>query len=163
MATPFTDMETGLWAHFNANAAYTALGLTEYRTYDGNVYPWDTEGDAKSKAKLPVIIGELVEAGIIDRTAAGIQMQTVIQFTVVYAVQSGAQSRAALEAGVAVILDLLTEPQNRPEDTSADIWETSFTTPVMVPERSGETGNVYQWRAAFQVTLTAERKFLEAA
>jgi hypothetical protein len=59
MATPIKDMEAAFWTFLGRQPAYSALGLREYRTYDGNMLPFDPTDGVFPEADLPAIALEL--------------------------------------------------------------------------------------------------------
>lgn len=66
---PWRDMEEGFWSFLALKDQYAALGLHEFRTYDGHLLPWDPKDGQWPQELLPAIQLEL--EGPLKRLAAG--------------------------------------------------------------------------------------------
>ena len=60
--SPWSDIEAGLWRVLEGRAEFVGLGLTVYRTYDGNILTPDPQTSKLPAADLPAVIGEFVAA-----------------------------------------------------------------------------------------------------
>lgn len=113
MVTPLKDMEVAFWNYLTSKAAYTALGLKEFRTYDGNRLPFDRDTGLWPASDLPAISLELESW---DKTITGLdtsedpatslighKLQSTCRGLIVYR----GPTRDAFEAGVMVIREIL--------------------------------------------------------
>ena len=159
MATHWLDLETDFWDFLNGEATYTALGLTEYRTNDGNLFPWDEGEIPGSAAKLPAIIVDVAANDVVDHTQNGLQDGLTLNVQIIHDATSGTVSRATSEADVAVVVDLLDAAANRRTNLGSDnIHEYSVGAPV--PEPLSKRATLVGWRWTFQVTLEGRRRFI---
>lgn len=113
MATPWTDLETALWDWLEADSAFVALGLKQYRGYLGQFFPLDeiTPESVATSTSVPCIVTEPGESlgkseGAITTTRFG-RWQNVcdVNLRLVYGTQRGDHDRGDMEAAIAIIID----------------------------------------------------------
>lgn len=55
----YSDIEAGLWRVLAASPEFVGLGCSEFRTYDGNIFPTPTAANPITAESLPAAIGDL--------------------------------------------------------------------------------------------------------
>lgn len=106
MTSPWTDMQADFWAYLQTKTAYTALGLTEFRFYDGNIVPQDIEQLLQSD-RLPLICARMGAMGHEAFVEGQYYEYVTVPLAIMYRAAEGAASTAAIENAADVLLGIL--------------------------------------------------------
>lgn len=162
MSTPIKDLQTALWAHLANQTAYTALGLREYRFYDGNLLPFDWKtgriGDV-----MPCISALVTDAGREniegDRSHAGTSSRwfVTLDLTLIYRASEGDATLAAdlVDAAMNVIRDAL-DPRPKRQALDALLngsFEWSPKGGLAAGKNGPEAGAPRLWAWTWEITL----------
>lgn len=111
MTTPMKDLQVAFWTHLNAQASYTALGLHEFRFYNGVLLPFDWAARRISDSALPAHSALATSGGRekIDDIEGYFRSFVALQVAVIYRASEGDATLGldALDNAMSVISDIL--------------------------------------------------------
>ena len=154
-----------VWDYLNEQDAYKALGLTEYRSHEGNVLPFDPENGLWSSAKLPALAGEI--SSMIVEPAQEQSEQDVIEMTfqLIHGTTDGARGRLEHDRAFTVLRDWLIGARPRAAQFNAPQYiftVESGDTETQDFKRTGEGIPIF-WVSDLSLTLFSPPRYITTA
>lgn len=155
MSDEITDMETALWAWLGSDPAYSALGLKEYRGYDGRLLPYSPEGTLFPSDALPALQGVAKDLGSKRITEITVVDAVAVDFMIVTGTTATDRSRSSIGNIWKVIRDRLHTWVAQTGGLGGGIasfeWESDAPKPVV---HKDQPGAALFWVWPFRVVLT---------
>lgn len=169
MSTPIKDLEVAWWAYLNGKAAYTALGLHEFRTYDGNRLPFLPNDGLFPASALPAISLELQSWGktivgndrnpAVGESPLGYALQATLSGALVYSAQppsTGARDEIENAADVLrLVLDTRAAHQGG-IGSPVGAFKIDFGDVLMFSPKESK-GRILFWEQRFSLVLQGNR------
>jgi len=151
-------MQADFWAYLAAQPTYSALGLNEFRFYDGNIVPQDIEQLLQSD-RLPLIAARMGAMGHESTIEGQFVEYVTVTLCVMYRAAEGSATTAAVENAADVLLSLLYNRNARGSGLgSSTIRQYELVPREIVPLLTNGMGppRAYMWLAT--LTLRGPRR-----
>lgn len=158
MTTPLKDLQVAFWTHLNNQPEYTALGLKEFRFYNGVLLPFDWANRRISDSALPAHSAQITSGGRekVDDIEGRFRSFVALQIAVIFRASEGDATLGieALDNAMSVITDTLDARSKR--QALAALLDGEFEWGLRGGPQIGrepDSGTPRLWAQVYDVTL----------
>lgn len=163
MATLIGDMVDQYFDHLGTKAAYTALGLNEFRRMDGNVLDWDRLDELRHSDLPAHAVGEVRMVNRVIAEPANIMWTVTADMALIYQAKGPLHEApsAESEAALWVIMDILADRATRVSGIGGTtaISTYDFELTGVHPIRPSDTSRGFAlWAYTWRVAMSKSRR-----